>query len=199
MFLLSIFLFGTAYIFRTAVISFFLKVFYNLFTLYYRYIKTNTFRKEIIVKESLDFEKFTTTHYSVHLNDKTHDMIVVFSKNKDNLIDIIDEEQIYRKIPCKNILVYCSLVDEDENIILDLTNTLRNFAYHFESDDSSSKMSNFLEYLKYYSKKEDVSLDFNNLENYYLMIYMNDDEFTEYKYKLSDILEKNYRDLLVLK
>jgi hypothetical protein len=102
----------------------------------------------------------------------------------------------------RNVFVHIGISDNNDNELYDITEKIRSFYYHFDvSSPQSLVMSNNQEYREYLESKIKYFIEYiNDHENIKttdcnLIVYMNDDEFTQRKFRINDILEKTYKDL----
>lgn len=118
-----------------------------------------------------------------------------YCHNKKDLNIISNNTKIQKYIiddvtyELRNKIVHCSLQNEQSEILLDLTNIFRKFVFYFDKDVEYSKLVYFFKYV------ENV-YNIQNVDLLYFVVYKNDTSFTETKYRISDILEKNYNFVL---
>jgi hypothetical protein len=131
-------------------------------------------------------------HLEGHANDKTYKINIVSSESSPHPIMSMSEEILDKVVIQRNKLVHCSLMNDAEEMLIDTTEFIRRFAYHFEDDNrSNSAIRHFIQAI---SKEINVSV--NELEQVNLSIYLNDELFTEKLLKVSDIMEKTYAEIL---
>jgi hypothetical protein len=139
-------------------------------------------------------------HYHGLVNQKEHNLKVIKkaigeSENDDDDVVI---SNILRTLDSKNHIVHCSIVSSDDSTMLDLTSVFREFVYHFDRDDEMSKMEHFFKYVTQYYELDNIEFG-NDDDDLYFVIYLNDDSFTEVKYKVKEINNHQFREVLRIK
>ena len=81
----------------------------------------------------------------------------------------------------KNEIVFACITDENDLVVFDTTNEFRKFCFYFNNPIC---VNYFLHYFMYTYKQNDV-----DILDYYLTIYMNDDDFSQKKYCIKQILK----------
>lgn len=116
------------------------------------------------------------------------ELTIVSNQNNEyfNGESYLIDEDLYE---LRNKIVHCSLQNEQNDILLDLTNIFRRFIFHFDKNDKYSKMKYFFNYLESLKNVKEI----NSL---YFVVYKNDDHFTETRHIIKDILDKDYKDFL---
>ena len=110
-------------------------------------------------------------------------------------LDHITECDIKLAISLMRMNSEISRVENDftENELYDITEQIRSFYYHFD-DNYFSNFSNqeckFKYFVEYIKDHENIKLN-----NCNLIAYMNDNDFTQRKFRIDDILEYTYKDL----
>lgn len=170
------------YIYRSKVYSVACSVAYNTsiycikWYLYFKNKKANS----ITNKKSIELDKDVYIHkYYCNINKE---LFIISSEEYHT----IDKNIIY---DLRNNIVHCSLQNEVD-IILDLTGVFRKFIYHFDKETDESKLRHFFKYLEYKYKLKD------NIDDLYFVIFKNDDDFTEIKEKVKDINDKYYKNVI---
>jgi hypothetical protein len=87
----------------------------------------------------------------------------------------------------KNMIVHCSITDENGDIVVDTTVEFRKFCYYYEKKFVLLPFFNHIQ--NYIRNKGNNDI---NIFDYNFTIYLNDSEFTEYKYCIRDILYSNF-------
>jgi hypothetical protein len=122
--------------------------------------------------------------YEFHLSTKCHRINVITKDKRDN----VDYNKLLDVIEYKNSIVYCGL--EIGEYSLDLTSDFREFVYHFNKEDM---LQYFFEYVKEIYKYEE------NHEDIEFVVFLNDSSLTQYNYKLKDVKNMMFVDILQLK
>lgn len=136
-------------------------------------------------------------HYHGYVDEKEHHLKVI--KQALNEGDESDDELVERileSLDTRNHIVHCSLVTPDESQMIDLTAMFREFVYHFDKDDDMSKMDHFFQYV---NKSYNLDDELGDHKDLYFVIYLNDDKFTEVKYKVKEIIDHQFKEVLRLK
>jgi hypothetical protein len=102
--------------------------------------------------------------------------ICTFGKNEINVMDIHNKNRVLHAE-----IVLCNGEQYD------VTDILHQFALHF--DDQKSDMGNFMQYVKHVTPEVDFSSG-------KLVVYLNDDDFTEVENDINDINGKAMKDVL---
>ena len=91
------------------------------------------------------------------------------------------------KLGNKTCIVHCNLSTEDNKFIMDLTDVIREFFVHF---DSNTDLAPFLEYIEahYHYKLRDSCK---------IVLYKNDDSFSEVSMNLQSLKNKKFKDLVM--
>jgi hypothetical protein len=150
---------------------------------------------KVIKTKKLNNSKLSLEEYEVILKTKKHNVVLVgessieLTKHFNDLLS-----NISCAIEDKNKIVYCSVVNEDGDIIIELTNMFRNFFYYFDKDDF--KMSAFFDYVQdYIDERSDIYNDIN-IYDFDFIVYLNDLTFTELGYTIKYIGDKSISELL---
>lgn len=139
-----------------------------------------SFDKMIRVKNTNGFAE-----YKVTLSDKEYN-IVFFSE-----VDVLDfKTSITDNINKRNLIVHSSITDDKGEIIYDITDYMRRFCFYF---DKNVKLNRFFEFLKV----EMQQMPNTELTKYNLMLYMNDDLFTEKIYSIKTIYNTDFKSIFL--
>lgn len=135
---------------------------------------------------------------TIRINDKNFQHYNAYIKNKKYKLKTISDEivefnDVVKVFDNRKSIVHCSLTNDKEDILVDLTCVFREFVYHFDKEDN---IYDFIEYVVEYNK-----LDFGKMDKKttYLVMYKNDDNFTEIKHKLEELEEKTFKYVLEMK
>ena len=126
-------------------------------------------------------------HYDIVVYDKWHSVHYI----TDSSILCNPEEKckkVREQFHKRNKLVHCSIVDTSEDYTIDLTDIFRGFVYHFDEKDEQSKLGHFIKYIGH--------LYAVPLEDMYFIVYLNDEHFTECKYKIEQLGDTRFSDVL---
>lgn len=138
------------------------------------------------VKKLHSSDDFEIHHYHFVMANKTHDLnIIVRDETR------IDYNNLLEVVEYKNAIVYCGL--EMGEVSIDLTTDFRKFFYHFNKDDL---LYGFLRYIKDVYKYEDDNEE--ERDGIKFVVYLNDEVLTQYIYKLRDVQNMSFRELLKL-
>lgn len=151
---------------------------------------------KVIKTKKLKTGDLGVEEYEIVVNTKKHDIVLIGDTSREltnHFNDLISS--ISSKIENKNKIVYCSVVNKDGDIIIELTNIFRRFFYYFDKDDF--KMSSFFDYVQdYIEEKSDIYNDLN-IYDFNFIIYLNDLTFTELGYTIKYIKDKSINDILI--
>ncbi len=128
---------------------------------------------------------FSVDRYRVVYNEKTFHINVVNTKEPTRKLKMNDVRECIKH---KNKIVHCSIVNDDGDIVLDATTYIREFVLYFESCTEESRLNYFISYLE--------DLHGMNLSDYKLMIYLNDEFFTERTYSIQERRQAYLKDIL---
>lgn len=170
------------------------KIFKNFVWVYSQFeihLKPTDESSENVVLESIiKMDNYNFHEYRLKHNEKNYYITLV---NNDNQIHNIKLEKlqknIEKKVENKNLIVHCSLINKDEDIVLDVTEDFRKFKFYYDEQCGESYVKYFLEYLK----KKYNTLDLSNLT---LMIYKNDEQFTELRHNIENLYTKTFLEIL---
>jgi hypothetical protein len=134
--------------------------------------------------------KFNIKEYNIVHNNKDH--IVIFANDSCISHDFSSEindfkSNINEYLLNKNMIVHCSITNEHDDIVLDTTVEFRKFCYYYEKKFVLLPFFNRIQNYIRNKGNNDV-----NIFDYNFTIYLNDSEFTEYKYCIRDILHSNF-------
>lgn len=127
--------------------------------------------------------------YRVTYNEKTFQINVVNTTINKKPKRKLTMNDVRECIKHKNKIVHCSIVNDDGDIVLDATTYVREFVLYFESSTEESRLHYFISYL------EDIHG--MSLSEYKLMIYLNDEFFTERTYVIQERRDSYLKDILV--
>uniref|UniRef100_A0A6C0H6J8 Uncharacterized protein n=1 Tax=viral metagenome TaxID=1070528 RepID=A0A6C0H6J8_9ZZZZ len=92
---------------------------------------------------------------------------------------------IEQNLVFKHNVLNCSIKDNKDGYHMDITSKWRECLYHFQGEAEMNKMKYFFTYL--------ISISgIQSIKDKYLVIYVNDDSFSEHTYKIADIWEKYF-------
>jgi hypothetical protein len=145
---------------------------------------------------NLKTKNLKVEEYEITLNSKKNNIVLVAESSR-SLTEQFNElvKNINEKLQNKNKIVYCSIVNENGDIIIELTNMLRSFVYYFDKEDF--KLSIFFDYVQDYLDARTDIYDGLNVYDFDLIIYLNDLTFTELGYKINYIKDKSIIDILI--
>lgn len=126
--------------------------------------------------------------YNLVHKDKDYHLIFVSDTNRDLYDELIEfKNNKTDHILKKNMIVYASLNDVDDNFIMDITDEIRKFCFYF---DKKKHIRYFLYYL------EDKLTD-KHLIQTCLKIYKNDECFSEKTYNIKDIMYTEFEKIML--
>lgn len=128
--------------------------------------------------------------YDVVHNNKTHNIIFVneTGNESETCTEINDfRSNIDNYLLNKNMIVHCSITDKGKDDIVDTTEEFRKFCYYYEKGVRLLPFFNHIQ--NYVRNKGDKDI---NIFDYDFTIYLNDSEFTEYTYKIRDVLHCSF-------
>jgi hypothetical protein len=134
--------------------------------------------------------------YEIYLNGKKHDTVLIANSSiilTENFNELMPN--ISNKLQNKNKIVYCNIINEKGDLVIELTNIFRKFFYYFDKQDFKSKM--FFDYIQDYCDEKHDIYNGINIYEYDFVVYLNDDSFTELSYKINCIKEKSINDILI--
>ena len=160
----------------------FVNIVFFLFDVYFRLFK-KVRDDELLRKNIRVIEKKIYVEYDIIYKDKDYKMLLVSDTNQDLYNELVELKNDYSNhILKKNKIVYASINDENDKMLIDITDEIRKFCFYF---DRQKHMEYFFIYLQDYLGK-------NNIREHYLKIYKNDDDFSEVIYKVSDISKMDF-------
>jgi hypothetical protein len=134
--------------------------------------------------------------YEIYLNGKKHDTVLIANSSiilTENFNELMPN--ISNKLQNKNKIVYCNIINENGDVVIELTNIFRKFFYYFDKTDFKLKM--FFDYIQDYCDEKYDIYNGINIYEYDFVVYLNDDSFTELGYKIKYIKEKSINDILI--
>jgi hypothetical protein len=145
----------------------------------FRYIKTT----------HLNHDDMCVVHYDGYIDDKHININVVshIESDKSDISKVISNS-IHDKLHLKSKIVNCSLMDEDDNEIYDVTSLFREFIFHFEGQDEKNKLKYFFKYLEV-----TLGISVNHLN---FVVYINNDDFTEQKFAINSLSEQFFHEII---
>lgn len=141
---------------------------------------------------------FIKTECNIYrFNFKNNDKIYPINIVSLSILNSSDTDIITKRLQdnweWRNVFVHVGISDENDNELYDITEQIRSFYYHFD-DNYFSNFSNqeckFKYFVEYIKDHENIKLN-----NCNLIAYMNDNDFTQRKFRIDDILEYTYKDL----
>jgi hypothetical protein len=161
----------------------------KMFKLYiYVYDKLGLSKNSIYLYETIKLDdKVKLYKYKVTIDKKPH-FINVVSDTKLSKTDIYDD--IRSNFEQRTKFLHCSIMDEHDCAV-DLTQSFREFVYHYDKTDERSLLYYFFKYVQYKHKTS-----FELLHEYDFVFYMNDELFSEKRYSVKECLEKGYSEIL---
>ena len=193
---------GLSYYYRSYIFSFALRItlvsVLNCIKLYGFIYSCFNKKNKINKIISKNIGNLKIEEYEIFLNDKKHDTILIASSSIE-LTEQFNEliTNISNNLQNKNKIVYCNVVNQDDDIIVELTNIFRKFFYYFDKQDF--KMEIFFDYVQEYLNDNNDKYNGVNIYNYNFIVYLNDDSFTELGYEIKYIKEKSIIDILTKK
>lgn len=183
------------YTYRYRVCFWTIQLFIKTIQLYQRFKNRNVINNhlQVVTVENLS-DNVVVCHYHGYVEQKEHKLKVI-----KNALDLSNKSDVMESLESRNQygvdhIVHCTLTKSDETKMLDLTSMFREFVYHFDKDDDLSKIEHFVQYVsKVYDIEEVLDDDKNNL---YFVIYLNDKNFTEVKYKVRELTNQKFKDVL---
>jgi hypothetical protein len=119
-------------------------------------------------------------------NDNEINKFKTFNKK----LNKIEKKQLEKINKMKNKILHMSLINKEMEILIELTNEIKEFSYHFDKKNSFN-LDLFLEYIK---KMKNIEIDYMNN---YLLIH--DEELNELKIELNNIKNTNINEILNIK
>ena len=184
--------FGVSYYFRRFIVRkvFWMSIFFLKYMItFYSFMKRSKNKMYRLEYKKLD--DYVMDKYHLIENDKTH--TVVFMSNCNNALykHIIDfKKDITSGLENKNLIVHCSISDDDNNIIMDLTELFRRFCHYYDKDYT---LHGFFKYIEEHKREFKKNMSHVNIYDYNLIVYLNDNLFTEVSYPIRVILNENIK------
>jgi hypothetical protein len=127
---------------------------------------------------------------NVHRYEVSNSNYIVLSE-KEYLASEHVYQTIIENLPSKHNILNCSINDSGDNCMVDLTHLLRQFLYHFHDQHETSKLKYFIRFVEH-----EYGFSFHGC---YLVMYVNDETFTERKHVIDqELYEKYYSDIVGL-
>lgn len=149
-------------------------------------------QEQLELESVIKTDNYNFYEYKISFNNKNYYVTLINFDKEDKHHEMKLEKlrnNLETKINNKNLIVHCSLVNDQDDIILDVTEDFRKFKYYYDEHENESYMKYFFEYLQ---QKYD-NLDLSGLS---LMIYKNDEQFTELKHNIENLYTKTFFDVL---
>jgi hypothetical protein len=124
------------------------------------------------------------TEYDVVFNEKEYNFVLFSDYNRRSYNDVLIGNNIGNNIDKRNLIVHSSIQNDMGEILFDITNDLRKFSFYF---DKNVKLNMFFDFLDDKKIKKRV-----NINDYNIILYMNDDNFTEKVYKIKEIYNTDF-------
>jgi len=138
--------------------------------------KTKPILNKMTQKTSITIDNVIFTEYDVIFNEKEYNFVL------SSDFDVLEfEKSIGNNIDKRNLIVHASITDDMGEILFDITSNLRKFSFYF---DRRVKLNRFFDFL-----------NDENIADYNIMLYMNDDDFTEKVYKIKEIYNTDFRTI----
>lgn len=165
------------------VYSYFYSYFYNYF---------NKYKEDSFTKGQLDtLENYNYIECKVIHKNKEHH-VIFFEENKPQFQDSIDKniknflKDISNILSNRTKILHCSIVDEyDSYDVTDITDTFRKFVFYYNTTDIN------LDFFQKYIYKM-----YNNDSTNSIVLYKNDDEFSEISIDLKQCSNTTFSQLL---
>lgn len=162
--------------------------------------------EEIVLQSVIEMEDYSFYEYKIRYKEHSY-YITLVNENGNNHYQLKLEklkQNLEKKLDNKNLIVHCSLVNADDDIVLDVTEDFRKFKYYYDENkektennlDIKSEHSSYTPYTKYffeYLQNKYPKLDLHDLS---LMIYKNDEQFTELRHRIENLYTKTFWELL---
>jgi hypothetical protein len=160
----------------------------RLYMYFYKPRKDSVLKQKTkIINENIYIES------NIVYKDKDYNLVFVSDTNKEIYNDLVEfNNNKINHILKKNMIVYASLNDINDNFVMDITDEIRKFCFYF---DKQKHIGYFLHYLQ--DKYNDCNLIKNNLKIYNLKIYKNDECFSENTYNIQDIMYTEFNKIMV--
>lgn len=181
------------YSYRHRLLLLLLSSFWYLATLYINY-KVNNCKEsnqqfKCIRKRKISFADTTFCVYE-YIKDKVGLKVFGCCDEEPLLINI--EEKYRQNILFRHNVLNCSIDDSydepEDSCLLDITNLWRECLYHYHGGDEQNKLKYLFMYISSNFKIE-------NIKDKYLVTYVNDENFTQYKYKIADIWDRYFYEI----
>lgn len=155
------------------------------------YVFFSKYGREFRAKKTSELKDGVYLHECEVVKDgKTYKMHIL---NNDSTK--LKKEQVVHKFlenfDKRNWIVHCSLTDDREDVILDLTEVFRDFVYHYDCKDEYSTLKSFLNVVE--KQRSELS---GLVQKMKLIIYLNDSVFTELVHTYDDIKHLYFCDIL---
>lgn len=149
---------------------------------------------EIVLQSVIEMEHYNFCEYKIRYNQ--HDYYITLINEKGKALHELKLEKLKQnlqnKIDNKNLIVHCSLVNEEDDIVLDVTEDFRKFKFYYD-EEIGEEYTPYTKYFFEYLQNKYSELDLSNLS---LMIYKNDEQFTELRHNIENLYTTTFRQLL---
>lgn len=174
---LTIIVIASVYYFRFQILKWCLCRLVWLYTVYYN-------KKDGITKVSIKKYNNCYVHEYKLVHQNFHHTVKVIHDTDSHELSIHDT---ISKLGHKTCIVHCNLSGESNEYIMDLTDLIREFFVHF---NSNIKFAYFLDYLEEHTKRK---LD----DDCKIVFYKNDETFSEVSMNLQSLREKRFYELVM--
>lgn len=142
-------------------------------------------RIKLLKEVSLESENVKIAReYRVQLENTSQNIVVI-----DKELGLHDLDAVKRSLKNKTLIVHCSIQDQQENILYDLTNDIGKLCLYLNVDDTQSCDVETLLCLIPFdveSAKRDAKL----------VVYLNDDSFTPITLNVNDIMKETLANIV---
>lgn len=187
--------------FANYILLFLLSGLYFIYKLVYKvydkYLVRKTDRIYFSRKIDLPYNDDKLFEYTVFLKDKKYTCCVINTEERCfNKTEVLQNFKINEKK--RNNILHCN-ISLGEQLIVDLTDIMRRFVIYYQRDISCNfeYFMTYVNQIEIDSGKNYLCLEDLNSDKCELVVYLNDENFTELKYNLRDIYDKNLYDLLI--
>lgn len=176
------------YTYRYRVLFWIIRVVVKTMQLYRNFKNRNVVNNHLqfVTSDKLS-DNIIVCHYYGYIDKKEHKFKVI--KNALEVNNEVDDVTVLDSLELRNHIVHCSLLTPDESKMLELTCVFREFVYHFDKDDDLSRIEHFIEYVS-------KCYELDEIWDWYFVIYLNDKQFTEVKYKVREITKCQFKEVL---
>lgn len=154
------------------------------------YIKVLDIMKKIefnIRKDGLHQNTKKVGNVNIYEYEIKHENEINKFKTFNKKLNRIEKTQLDKINKMKNKILHMSLINKEMEILIELTNEIKEFSYHFDKQNSFN-LDLFLQYIQ---KMKNIEIDYMNN---YLLIH--DEELNELKLELHNIKNVNINEIL---